>query len=255
MSTHDLSATTALVTGASRVSAAPSPSPCPSTARRSSGSPATAPGSPNYAHNSVTPSPPSPPTPPTRWPQANSSTSTAPARSSSCPSRRSSPWIRTTPQVRFCRAGRTISSTRSSASGGRPGGLGWRHFAVRRRRCPANRVPGVMIRCPRSHFGNSRAKAASTDPTSLAVASASRGAVRRSRAGQRVSLRPWTPGIWPAAPTTSTPAPGVDRQVARPQTTIIPDGAVSRSGDRCEQDPHSIGPENLLVKPSIGVLE
>src|SRR5258708_10717308 len=92
-------------------------------------------------------------------------------------------------------------------------------------------------------------------PSRPAAPSASSGAVRRSRAGERVSPRPWTPGIWPVATATSTPASGVGRRVARPQTTIMPDGSVSRSGDRYEQDRHSIGPEDSLVKPSIGVLD
>jgi hypothetical protein len=41
-----------------------------------------------------------------------------------CPRRRSSPWIRTTPQLGFSLSSLTTSSASSSASGGRPRGLG-----------------------------------------------------------------------------------------------------------------------------------
>jgi hypothetical protein len=41
-----------------------------------------------------------------------------------CPSLRSSPWRRTTPQVRFSVARRRMSATISSLIGGRPGGFG-----------------------------------------------------------------------------------------------------------------------------------
>ena len=41
-----------------------------------------------------------------------------------CPSRRSSLWMRTTPQVRFSVARRTIKVVSSSLIGGRPGGRG-----------------------------------------------------------------------------------------------------------------------------------
>jgi len=78
------------------------------------------------------------------------------------PSRRSSPWILTTPQRRFSRASRTINATRSSGIGGRPGGLGWLHFAAAMRRCQRSNVPGVTIRHVRSAFGKTRASAAST---------------------------------------------------------------------------------------------
>ena len=78
------------------------------------------------------------------------------------PSRRSSPWILTTPQRRFSRASRTINATRSSGIGGRPGGLGWLHFAAAMRRCQRSNVPGVTIRRARSAFGRTRASAAST---------------------------------------------------------------------------------------------
>ena len=96
------------------------------------------------------------------------------------PSRRSSPWTRTTPQQRFSRASRKISATSSSVIGGRPGGLGWRHFATAMRRCQRSSVPGVTIRRARSAFGSTRASAASTarslqDRCGLAV-------VRRSTA-------------------------------------------------------------------------
>ena len=70
-----------------------------------------------------------------------------------CPSRRSSPWILTTPHRVFSRARRRISATSSSGIGGRPGGLGWRHFAATRRRCQRSSVPGVTIRRARSPFG------------------------------------------------------------------------------------------------------
>jgi len=56
---------------------------------------------------------------PTRWPR-----------------RRSSPWIRTTPQRVLSLASLTIRSANSPASGGRPGALGWVHFLVTRQcRC------------------------------------------------------------------------------------------------------------------------
>ena len=79
-----------------------------------------------------------------------------------CPSRRSSPWMRTTPQRRFSRASRKISAASSSGIGGRPGGLGWRHFAAAMRRCQRSSVPGVTIRRARSAFGKTPASAAST---------------------------------------------------------------------------------------------
>ena len=44
--------------------------------------------------------------------------------------------------------------------GGRPGGLGWRHFAAAMRRCQRSSVPGVTIRHARSAFGKTRASAA-----------------------------------------------------------------------------------------------
>jgi hypothetical protein len=43
--------------------------------------------------------------------------------------------------------------TSSSGTGGRPGGLGWRHFAAARRRCQRSSVPGVTIRQALSVFG------------------------------------------------------------------------------------------------------
>ena len=78
------------------------------------------------------------------------------------PSRRSSPWILTTPHRVFSRARRTISATSSPDTGGRPGGRGWRHFAATRRRCQRSSVPGVTIRRARSAFGMILANAAST---------------------------------------------------------------------------------------------
>ncbi|WP_370935181.1 hypothetical protein [Amycolatopsis sp. cg13] len=57
-----------------------------------------------------------------------------------CPSRRSSPWMRTTPQVRFSIARRTISVVISSLIGGRPGGFGWRHCLDTSRRCHHSNV-------------------------------------------------------------------------------------------------------------------
>jgi|tagenome__1003787_1003787.scaffolds.fasta_scaffold20972094_1 hypothetical protein len=56
-----------------------------------------------------------------------------------CPSRRSSPWMRTTPQRRFSRASRGINATSSSGTGGRPGALGWRHLAGAIRHCQRGR--------------------------------------------------------------------------------------------------------------------
>ena len=64
-----------------------------------------------------------------------------------CPRRRSSPWIRTTPQAWFPAARRMISSIRASASGGLPGGPGWVHCFATMRRCHRRRVPGVTMRC------------------------------------------------------------------------------------------------------------
>jgi hypothetical protein len=52
----------------------------------------------------------------------------------------------------FSRARRTISATSSSGTGGRPGGLGWRHLAATRRWCQRSSVPGVTIRRARSAF-------------------------------------------------------------------------------------------------------
>jgi hypothetical protein len=51
--------------------------------------------------------------------------------------------MRTTPQRRFSRASRKINATSSSGIGGRPGGLGLRHFAPAIRRCQRDSVPGV----------------------------------------------------------------------------------------------------------------
>jgi hypothetical protein len=59
------------------------------------------------------------------------------------PGRRSSPWILTAPQRRFSRASRTINATSSSGIGGRPGGLGWLHFAAAMRRCQRGSVVGA----------------------------------------------------------------------------------------------------------------
>jgi len=77
-------------------------------------------------------------------------------------SRRSSPWILTTPHRVFSRARRKISATSSPGTGGRPGGLGWRQFAATRRRCQRSSVPGVTIRRVRSPFGMILVSAAST---------------------------------------------------------------------------------------------
>jgi hypothetical protein len=63
--------------------------------------------------------------------------------------------------ARFSRASRRISVVSSSGIGGRPGGLGWRHFAAAMRRCQRSSVPGVAIRRARSAFGRTRASAAS----------------------------------------------------------------------------------------------
>ena len=76
------------------------------------------------------------------------------------PSRRSSPWILTTPHRVFSRARRTISSVSSSGTGGRPGGLGWRHLAATSRRCQRSSVPGVTLRRARSPLGMILASAA-----------------------------------------------------------------------------------------------
>lgn len=77
-----------------------------------------------------------------------------------CASRRSSPWILTTPHREFSRARRRISAMSSSGTGGRPGALDWRHFAATSRRCQRNNVPGVTIRQARSPLGMILASAA-----------------------------------------------------------------------------------------------
>ena len=73
------------------------------------------------------------------------------------PSRRSSPWIRTTPHRRFSLARRRISAMTSSESDGRPGGFGWRQFAATILLCERRSVPGVTILCSRSAFGSTNA--------------------------------------------------------------------------------------------------
>jgi hypothetical protein len=78
------------------------------------------------------------------------------------PSRRSPPWILTTPHRVFSRARRTISATSSSGTGGRPGGRGWRHLAATSRRCQRRSVPGVTICRVRSAFGMILVSAANT---------------------------------------------------------------------------------------------
>jgi hypothetical protein len=78
------------------------------------------------------------------------------------PRRRSSPWMRTTPQVRFSLARRRMNVTSSSPLGGRPGGLGCRHRAAISLRCQRNNVPGVTIRWTRSALGSIRATPART---------------------------------------------------------------------------------------------
>lgn len=50
----------------------------------------------------------------------------------------------------------------SSGTGGRPGGLGWRHLAATRRRCQRSRVPGVTMRWTHSAFGMILVSAEST---------------------------------------------------------------------------------------------
>jgi hypothetical protein len=69
-----------------------------------------------------------------------------PGRLGDGPGRRSSPWMRTTPLVRFSPARRTIRSASSSPVGGRLGGFGCRHRAAISLRCQRNNVPGVTIR-------------------------------------------------------------------------------------------------------------
>ena len=76
-----------------------------------------------------------------------------------CPSRRSSPWIRTTPHVLFSVASRTISATRSSAIVGRPGDLGWVHLRATSRWCQRSSVPGVTRRDARTVLGSIRVNA------------------------------------------------------------------------------------------------
>jgi hypothetical protein len=79
-----------------------------------------------------------------------------------CPSRRSSPWMRTTPQVLFSVARRTMSETSSQGIGGRPRGLGWVHLRATSRLCQRSSVPGVTKRHPRTDVGSIRANAANT---------------------------------------------------------------------------------------------
>jgi hypothetical protein len=62
----------------------------------------------------------------------------------------------------FSRARRRISAMSSSGTGGRPGALGWRHFAATSRRCQRSSVPGVTIRRARSPLGMILASAART---------------------------------------------------------------------------------------------
>ncbi len=79
------------------------------------------------------------------------------------PSRRSSPWILTYPQVGFSRARRWMSATVSSGNGGRPDLTAvWRHFQRTRRRCQVSSVPGVTSRWRRKADGRCRARAEST---------------------------------------------------------------------------------------------
>lgn len=93
-----------------------------------------------------------------------------------CPSRRSSPWMRTMPQVWFSVARRTISVVISLLIGGRPGGFGWRHFPATSRRCHRSDVAGVTMRQARRDFGRSRDRAASTARS--AQSSRGRGLIR-----------------------------------------------------------------------------
>jgi hypothetical protein len=79
-----------------------------------------------------------------------------------CPSRRTSPWIRTAPHRRFSLATRRINAVSSSGIGGRPGALGWRYLAAAILLCRRSKVPGVTIRRARCAFGRIRASAAST---------------------------------------------------------------------------------------------
>jgi hypothetical protein len=97
-----------------------------------------------------------------------------------CPSRRSSPWTRTTPQVRFSVARRTISAVISSLTRGRPTDFGWRHFPATSRRCHRSNVAGVTRRRSLRDCGRSRARAASTARS--AQPSRGQGFVRRSTA-------------------------------------------------------------------------
>jgi hypothetical protein len=55
-----------------------------------------------------------------------------------------------------------INAASSSGTGGRPGGLGWRHFAATSRRCQRSNVRGATIRRARSPVGMILASAAST---------------------------------------------------------------------------------------------
>jgi hypothetical protein len=95
--------------------------------------PASAPRPPNA------PSPPPAPRQPS-WPARHApSPKTTPH--SAGQSSEQLPWILTTPHRVFSRARRRIRATSSSGTGGRPGGLGWRHLAATSRRCQRLSAP------------------------------------------------------------------------------------------------------------------
>jgi hypothetical protein len=89
------------------------------------------------------------------------------------PSRRSSPWMGTTPHVRFSVAGLTTNVMIFSFTGGRPGGVGWCHFPATNRRCDRSNVCGDTVRHVRIAVGGQRDNAASmarSDQNSRGVA-------------------------------------------------------------------------------------
>ena len=99
---------------------------------------------------------------PKPWRRSTRRTDAAPTR---MPSLRSSPWMRTQPQLRFSRPRRTISSTSSAPIGGRPGPRRRRHARHFRRpasRCQRTSVAGVTGKPRHRSRGRSRLKAASS---------------------------------------------------------------------------------------------
>ena len=107
-----------------------------------------------------------------------------------CPSRRSSPWMRTTPHRRFSRARRTIGAADSSGTGGRPGALGWHHLAGISLRCRRSRRAGRHESVRTQQLGQDAASAASaarSDQVILGLGFARRGTATSCRSA-RISV-------------------------------------------------------------------